>query len=358
MAIPLSASRMVEALRAEGVRVQEYRNWRTHNRNSRGAWGEVNGVMIHHTAGVGSGMAAFCYDGNSGLPGPLCHAFVDKAGTVYMIGSGRANHAGTIAENAHQAVVAESRMHPHPHASEPIDGNRAYYGIEIENRGDGSDPYPAGQYEQAVRWAAAICRAHGWSADSVIGHKEGTRRKIDPSFSMTTFRADVAGRLKGGPGGGGERDDDMPIRTSLGKDQVQEVPWNVWTPVRWDVEHSDPEGTHTDGNYPGYVPKMSSWADFGGRIVVEGLIPGDQVQVRYEVWDWKDGAKHGEPWTEIVADQSATPGRQYVSVPCSKRLSKGQHAYVSVKPIPGQASEDAAAPRVVDGRWTIRQDAS
>lgn len=196
MATPLSADRLVKALRAEGVKVKEHRSWRTHNRNHKGSWGGVNGVVIHHTAGVGAGLPDYCYNGTADLPGPVCHAFVSKKGTVYLVGHGRANHAGGFAQNAHNAVVSESKKHPRPDASEPVDGNTHYYGIEIENLGNGDDPYPKAQYEQAVRWAAAICRAHKWTADSVIGHKEGTRRKIDPSFSMATFRSDVAARLK------------------------------------------------------------------------------------------------------------------------------------------------------------------
>ncbi|MCT2593180.1 N-acetylmuramoyl-L-alanine amidase [Streptomyces sp. N2-109] len=356
MATPLSADRMVKALKAEGVAVKEYRSWRTHNRNHKGSWGGVNGVVIHHTAGVGSGMADFCYDGTSSLPGPLCHAFVSKKATVYLIGHGRANHAGSFARNAHDAVVRESSKHPRPDSSEPIDGNRHYYGIEIENRGDGEDPYPKGQYEQAVRWAAAICRAHKWTADSVIGHKEGTRRKIDPSFSMAEFRRDVADRLKGKPGSGGsEKEADMPIRTSLGKDKAQSTGWGDWTVVRWDVEHADPAKQHGDGNYPGYVPSVTSWADFNGRLRITGLEPGDQVQVRYEVHDWKDGKSTGT-WTEVIADHQATPGDQFLSMPFSKGLKKGQHVYVAVKPIPGPRRGDAASPKVTDGRWAIRQD--
>ena len=356
MSTPLSDDLMVSVLRAEGVRASEYRSWRSHNRNHRGAWGPVRGVMIHHTAGVGPGVRDVCYDGTGSLPGPLCHAYAAKTGAVYLIGNGRANHAGTIAMNAHLAVLNEDREHPRPDTREPLDGNVRYYGIEIENRGDGDDPYLNVQYDQAVRWAAALCRAHGWTADSVIGHKEATRRKIDPSFSMDAFRAAVAERLAHAPSWGG-KDDDMPIRTSLGKKEDQRLAWEEWTPIRWDVEHSDPERQHADGNHPGYVPDVSSWADFNGRIVLDGLREGDQVQVRYEVWDW-DGGRVGDPWTEIIADQPATPGKQYVSVPCSKHLRKGQHVYVSVKPIPGLASPEAERPRAVDGRWTVRQDAS
>lgn len=196
MAAPLSADQMLAALRAEGVKVQEHRSWRTNNRDHKGAWGPVHGVYIHHTAGVGSGLADYCYYGSSDLPGPVCHAFASKAATVYMIGHGRANHAGGIAQNAYDAAVNESSVHPRPDAAEPIDGNAHFYGIEVENKGDGHDPYPNAQYDQVVRWAAAICRAHRWTADSVIGHKEATRRKIDPSFSMETFRDAVAERLE------------------------------------------------------------------------------------------------------------------------------------------------------------------
>src|SRR3546814_16141661 len=92
-----------------------------------------------------------------------------------MISGGRANHAGTFAQNAHNAVLAESPVHPYPDSAEPVDGNDKYYGLEIENRGDGSDPYPMVQYVAAVKWATAICRFHGWTENSVLGHKEGTR---------------------------------------------------------------------------------------------------------------------------------------------------------------------------------------
>jgi hypothetical protein len=176
------------------VRTAESPGWRSRNRNHKGPWGPVNGIVIHHTAGRDS--LRLCIEGTADLPGPLCHTHLSKAGVATLVGYGRANHAGTFAANAHNAVVAEAAIHPRPDAAEPIDGNRHYYGIEIENLGNGTDPYPEAQYDQAVRWAAAICRLHGWTAHSVIGHKEGTRRKIDPTFDMAVFRARVAERLK------------------------------------------------------------------------------------------------------------------------------------------------------------------
>ena len=195
MAVPMTAPQMLKALRAEGVRTVEMRGWATHNRNHKGAWGEVYGVLIHHTAGVSSGMAQFCYDGTSALPGPLCHAMAAKNGKVHLVGHGRANHAGLIDANAMASLMAEDGKHPAP-VKDSVDGNRQLYGLEIENKGDGRDPYPAGQWDQSVRWAAAICRFHGWTAESVGAHKEVTRRKIDPSFNMRMFRLAVAARLK------------------------------------------------------------------------------------------------------------------------------------------------------------------
>ncbi|MCX5398473.1 peptidoglycan-binding protein [Streptomyces sp. NBC_00102] len=194
MATPMTADQFVKALEAEGLTISEHAGWRTHNRNGVGAWGPVNGVVIHHTAGSNS--LELVYAGRSDLPGPLCHSHLAKNGTVTMVGNGRANHAGSFAANAFNAMVTESSTHPRPDSAEPVDANSRTYGLEIENLGNGTDPYPAAQYDAAVRWAAAVCRFHGWSADSVIGHAEGTRRKVDPSFSMSTFRADVAKRLK------------------------------------------------------------------------------------------------------------------------------------------------------------------
>ncbi|MER6102407.1 peptidoglycan-binding protein [Streptomyces sp. NPDC001832] len=209
MATPMTADQFVSALKNEGLNVKGHAGWRTHNRNHKGAWGPVNGVVIHHTAGSNS--LGFVYSGSADLPGPLCHSHLAKDGTLTMIGNGRANHAGTFATNAFNAMVAESATHPRPDASEPIDANSRTYGIEIENRGDGKDPYPAAQYEAAVKWAAAICRFHGWSEHSVIGHKEGTRRKIDPSFDMGQFRKDVAAQLKKTPSKASPTDPTKPI---------------------------------------------------------------------------------------------------------------------------------------------------
>ncbi|MEU6573298.1 peptidoglycan-binding protein [Streptomyces sp. NPDC046805] len=192
MATPLSADAFVRALRDEGVTVREHGNWQTHNRNHKGPWGPVHGVMLHHTAGIDS--LRLCLDGTAVLPGPLCIGLVAKDGTVHLVGYGRTNHAGSGSTAVLAAVRADSPALPPP-GPDAVDGNSCFYGFEIENLGNGRDPYPTAQLTAVKRLSAAVCRAHDWRAASVIGHKEWTRRKIDPSFSMPTMRTRVEARL-------------------------------------------------------------------------------------------------------------------------------------------------------------------
>lgn len=201
MAKPLSASKLLELLRAEGLTVHEVRNWRTHNRNSKGPWGPVNGVMIHHTVTSGtSGSVALCYNGHSNLPGPLCHGVIDKEGHVHLVGNGRANHAGLGDNDVLRAVINESKLPADNEAD--TDGNRHFYGFECVNLGNGTDPWPEAQKEAIEKVSAAICRHHGWSERSVIGHKEWQPGKVDPrGFTMDSMRTRIRERLAGGGGG-------------------------------------------------------------------------------------------------------------------------------------------------------------
>lgn len=201
MAQPLSASTAERALRAAVARVATVPGWQTHNRAGHGAWGPVHGVVIHHTVTKGAAQTvSICHDGYSGLPGPLCHGVVTKDGTVTLVGWGRANHAGLGDRDVLEAVIAERTPFPKPNANE-VDGNSRFYGFELENLGDGKDPWPEVQVDAAARAAAALCKAHGWTEKSVIGHKEWQVGKPDPSGpgfgSMDDFRARVRAHLTG-----------------------------------------------------------------------------------------------------------------------------------------------------------------
>ncbi|MFG2828958.1 peptidoglycan-binding protein [Streptomyces sp. NPDC048434] len=193
MATALTASKLIAALRDEGLVVHEVRNWRQHNRNTKGRWGPLNGVMIHHTATKGTDSSVdLCYDGRSDLPGPLCHGVIDKQGEVHLVGNGRANHAGLGDRDVLRAVVNEDAELPKDNAAD-TDGNRHFYGFECINLGDGKDPWPEEQKLAIEKAAAAICRAHGWSERSVIGHKEWQPGKVDPRGIVMD---DLRGRIK------------------------------------------------------------------------------------------------------------------------------------------------------------------
>jgi hypothetical protein len=201
MATPLSASKLLKVLRDEGLQVVEHRSWRTHNRNHKGPWGPMRGVMIHHTVTSGTQNSVdICYNGHSSLPGPLCHGVIAKDGTVHMVGNGRANHAGLGDDDVLRAVTNETALPADNEAN--TDGNRYFYGFECVNLGNGKDPWPAAQLEAIEKASAAICRAHGWSYRSVIGHKEWQPGKVDPrGFTMDSMRARIKARLGGRPDG-------------------------------------------------------------------------------------------------------------------------------------------------------------
>ncbi|MFE1174693.1 peptidoglycan-binding protein [Streptomyces sp. NPDC058773] len=207
MATPLTASRLLKALRNEGLVVHEVRSWRTHNRNSKGPWGPMHGVMIHHTATEGTDSSVdLCYDGRSDLPGPLCHGVIDKKGAVHLVGNGRANHAGLGDGDVLRAVINEDAELPADDDAD-TDGNRYFYGFECINLGDGKDPWPDEQLLAIEKAAAAICRAHGWNEHSVIGHREWQPGKVDPSgFTMDDLRGRIKKRLAKAAEGAPETD--------------------------------------------------------------------------------------------------------------------------------------------------------
>jgi len=195
MATPPVADTFAALLRAEGVTVVEVGLWQTHNRNHKGPWGPVHGVMIHHTVTKGTPETVnICRNGYTALPGPLCHGVIAKDGTVHLVGYGRANHAGLGDDDVLTAVKNET-VPPKPNEAN-TDGNRSFYGFECENLGDGKDPWPAAQLEAIERVSAAICRHHGWGPRSVIGHKEWQPGKVDPrGFEMDAMRDRIADRL-------------------------------------------------------------------------------------------------------------------------------------------------------------------
>ncbi|MFE7402111.1 N-acetylmuramoyl-L-alanine amidase [Streptomyces sp. NPDC057557] len=327
MAVPLSADRLLQALRAEGVRVVEVGNWRTHNRNHKGAWGPVNGSLVHHTVTRGTDSTVrIVRDGYADLPGPLCHGMIAKDGWVHLVGWGRTNHAGGGDPRVLDQVIAESYSgRPTPPTkgnSNGVDGNAHFYGWECENLGDGKDSWPKAQYDAIVRVQAALCRAHGWSAKSVIGHREWSADKIDPrGIDMPLLRADVAERLKHpadwNHGSDPNEEDPMPDYVNLGLAKPYTLKPNVWDSIEFTQEWSDT----ADGHAAGGAVFVRGAARFTGSISLrlDGLPVGDVVQARMSEYEG-DVHKADHPIHEIVG----TPGGAFGVVALTKRLGKGR----------------------------------
>jgi hypothetical protein len=201
MPAPMSADQVLAQLRLWGLEVVEHGNWRTHNRNQAGGWTPVGGVQ-HHTGSDAPDVndIGVLIRGTS-TPGPLCQFATDDDGRIHMIGWGRANHAGK-GTPAVLAVVRSEDYGDYPPRpdSGSVDGNGYFYGNEATYSGKRRPTDQ--QYAASVRLWAAICHFHGWKAQSVIGHKEWTSRKVDPgNVDMKQMRADIQALLDAGPPG-------------------------------------------------------------------------------------------------------------------------------------------------------------
>ena len=301
MAVPLTATRLVEALRAEGVTVIEVPGWRTNNRNHVGTWGPVHGSMLHHTVTPATMSAVpMCFNGIEKLPGPLCHGVIRRNGEVHLVGNGRANHAGGGDPDVLAAVIAENygtrppATNEHQGSAGAVDGNRAFYGWECENQGDGKDPWPKAQIEAMVRVSAALSRAHGWGAKSIIGHLEWSDWESDPKgpdnvVAMPGLRTRIAERLlhpaswspgtttpkPPAPKPPGGRTVNLTHLT-----RTTSTPLLPGSPVRiyWETEYADEPNQHGAGGYS--VLQEADWSA-NLHLFFSGLGPDEALQVRH-----------------------------------------------------------------------------
>lgn len=274
MATPVSADRFLAALRAEGLKVVEVGDWKNRNRNHKGPWGPVNGVMLHHTVtGPKVNGVTLCRDGYASLPGPLCHGVIRRDGSVHLVGYGRTNHAGGGDPDVLSAVIRENYgdRPPTPNVGndDGVDGNAHFIGFECENDGEG-EPWPAVQIEAMVRASAAVCRIYDWGAKSAIAHKEWSDDKSDPNGpgfpGMTAMRVRIDERLAHAANWSrtatttppktpaapatspsGATTVTAPNMTVLGRLADLTVQPGQELDLYWDAEWSDPLGQHGAG---------------------------------------------------------------------------------------------------------------
>lgn len=206
MSNPISAARFLELCDKWGIKYVPIKsNWATHNRNSKGEWGDVYGVGIHHTGSNGSTVDqnGILWNGYGDLPGPLCHAGIDKAGVLRLAGWGRVNHFGLGSAAVLNHVIQEDYTGVLKPGRATVDGNSHFYGFEIMY--SGSHPMTDAQRITAVRVTAMLCTAHKWTQKSAIGHGEWQQGKWDPGISygkmmpMDKFRKEVEQAIKEGP---------------------------------------------------------------------------------------------------------------------------------------------------------------
>ncbi|MGO1052694.1 N-acetylmuramoyl-L-alanine amidase [Crossiella sp. CA198] len=168
-----------DVLRGAGLKVSEVNGWRT-----RGADGmrDLRGVLLHHTGGLAAGnfpALTTLLNGNGETPPPLAQLGLGRDGTWFIVASGLANHAG---KGAYAGLPANN-------------ANPYLIGVEAQSSGVGPSDWTQAQIEAYPRGVAALLRHIGRGAEWAIGHKEWTKRKIDPARwpgDMQGFRASVA----------------------------------------------------------------------------------------------------------------------------------------------------------------------
>lgn len=210
MATPMTAAQVTAQLEKWGVAYKPYApSWATHNRKASGRpWGPVNGFIWHHVGSDGDGRPDI-WNGNTALPGPKAHFYIDQTGMVWLMGWGRANHAGGGDPAVLAKVISEEYtgiLKPHygEGDSGAVDGNARFYGVEIGY--SGSHGMTPAQYSTALKLSAAILDFHKWSQRSVIAHGEWSSKKWDPGYApgkmmdMNAVRNDIMDTLKGKAG--------------------------------------------------------------------------------------------------------------------------------------------------------------
>lgn len=176
-----------DVLTDAGLKISLVDGWQT---RGLGDVGEIFGVICHHTGvknpsklnmptlkSLRDGRKA--EPGLAALPGPLAQLGLGRDGTYFVIAAGRAAHAGKGSFMG-------------------VSGNRRFIGIEAENGGTASDPWPDVQQDAYHRGVAAILKHLGKNASFCCGHKEyAPHRKDDPSLNMDEFRTAVTSFLNG-----------------------------------------------------------------------------------------------------------------------------------------------------------------
>lgn len=176
---------LADVARQAGLTVVEVPGWEQRGRSTMSDRPRV--LIAHHTGTSARAPGEYpslqiVRDGRPDLPGPLSHYGLGRSGTVYVIASGKANHAG---------VGKWGSVHL---STDTI-------GIEAEHPGDRT-PWPAAQISAYERLSAAVLRYLGLPESCLCAHREWALpkgRKPDPTgIDMQGMRSRVGALMNTG----------------------------------------------------------------------------------------------------------------------------------------------------------------
>lgn len=154
---------LADVLRSAGLNVVEVDGWQKRG----GSIFSPSLVFMHHDASsenaAEAAMVSLVTAGRKGLPGPIGNVYIGRSCTVYVIASGKSNHAGLG-----RVLLANQRS----------------IGIEVGNNGTGEEwsEQLTDTYRRTVR---ALVAHLGVTAANVWTHSAHTSRKIDPAGPTT-----------------------------------------------------------------------------------------------------------------------------------------------------------------------------
>lgn len=176
-----------------GLTVRFESGWKRRGASGGAQMKAVAGVLWHHDVSPRSGtypLRNMLKNGRAGLTGPLCHIGFDRDGTVWVVGAGKANHAGT------------GKVSGVPRNG----GNTRLIGIEMTSAGTRPWDWTAAQLRQMPRLGAALSDIFGLSTSQHWAHYEYQNGKIDPAGlpgNMPGLRSRIGAVRFGGISGGG-----------------------------------------------------------------------------------------------------------------------------------------------------------
>lgn len=240
------------------------------------------GIMLHHTAGRRAGDLATLTRRGTGVS---ANDYITKDGTIYELcpWPRRAWHAGSADRGT--GYVS--------------DGNTYYWGIEIENLGNGSDPYTKAQINAIIWRCRLIVRRHGIkNRGAMIRHRDfSPSRKSDPSNNFPYAY------VKNAVFGGGEPQKPTPPPTS--KPQKPERVMFVYHKNALDSTRNSADAaayalksvgvradSYSDGKNANYAAGLALDGRLGQNVLV---VQGTMAMLLFKAAN-KENFTHGGEW--------------------------------------------------------------